>query len=165
MRRAVAALALALAGCSSSELPADQSAKLDPIAFFIGRSHATAQLDTILGRPEPVSVDSIGRLGPGGRLILDQVIRQGHKAPRQRRWLMVPISGGKYTGSLTDADGPVTVTVAGPRATIRYRMRNGMSVDQQLALQRDRRTLLNRLEVSRFGLRLATLKETIRKVG
>ena len=165
MRRAVAALVLALAGCSSSELPADPGAKLDPIAFFTGRSHGTATLDTLIGQPEPVSVDSIGRVGPGGRLILDQVIRQADKSPRQRQWIMIPRGGGNYSGSLTDADGPVTVTVAGPRATIRYRMKNGMRVDQQLALQRDRRTLLNRLEVSRFGLRLATLQETIRKAG
>jgi hypothetical protein len=57
----------------------------------------------------------------------------------------------------------VSVDVAGPRATIRYTMRGGMRVEQQLALQADGRTLLNHLQVRRFGLRLATVTETIRK--
>jgi hypothetical protein len=56
------------------------------------------------------------------------------------------------------------VEVAGPRATIRYRMKSGLAVAQQLALQPGGRTLLNRLTVTKFGIRVATLDETIRKL-
>ena len=42
-------------------------------------------------------------------------------------------------------------------------MKGGLEVRQQLALQSDGRTILNRLSVRKFGLEVAYLDETIRK--
>lgn len=162
---ALAAAALALSGCNSTaELPADPAANLDPIAFFTGRSIGSGTVDPMLGSNVPIRVDSLGRR-QGDTLILDQRIREGDKPPRLRRWVMRPAGTNRYTGTLTDAEGPVEFTTAGPRATIRYTMKDGLAVEQQLALQSDGRTLLNRLDVRKFGLSVATLDETIRKVG
>ena len=164
MRFAIAGAALALAGCApSTPLPADSAARLDPIAFFTGHTHGNAILQKAFSRAVKVRVDSVGRTDGRGGLILDQAIREGSRAPRQRRWLFRSDGHGSYRGSLTDAAGPVEFVVAGPRATIRYRMKNGMEVEQQLAVQRDPRLLLNRLTVTKFGLRVATLDEQIRK--
>ena len=164
MRYALAGAALTLASCApSSPLPADPAAHLDPIAFFTGHTHGNAILRKAFSSAVKVHVDSVGRSDGHGGLILDQVIREGGKPARQRRWLFRSDGHGGYRGSLTDAAGPVEFTVAGPRATIRYRMKNGMEVEQQLALQRDPRLVINRLTVTKFGLRLATLDEQIRK--
>ena len=165
MRAALGAAALTLAGCAQrAELPADPAARLDPIAFFAGRSAGVASLDTIFASPVRVSVTSAGRIDRRGALVLDQAIREGDKPERKRRWVMRRGPGGRFDGTLTDAEGPVEVKVAGPRATIRYRMKNGFGIEQHLAMQRDRRTLLNRLVVTRFGVRVARLDETIRKL-
>ncbi|CAA9504555.1 MAG: hypothetical protein AVDCRST_MAG44-1017 [uncultured Sphingomonas sp.] len=165
MRAAAAAAGvLLLNGCATSiQLPAAPGARFDPIAFFTGRSHGEGTLDTVSGSPVRVAVDSVGTR-QGAMLVLDQTIRRGTKPPSVRRWTMRLVAPGRYTGTLTDAAGPVTGNVDGPRATIRYTMKNGMQVEQQLALQNDGRTLLNHLQVRRFGLRLATLTETIRKL-
>ncbi len=161
----LAALCLALAGCAKeSDLPADAQAVFSPIAFFAGRSHGDASLKTILSSAVRVQVDSVGRPDGHGGLILVQTIREGAKAARQRRWTMRPISPNRFTGTLTDAVGPVEVTIAGPRANIRYRMKSGLEVEQQLALQSDGRTVLNLLIVKKFGVRVASLNETIRKL-
>jgi hypothetical protein len=56
------------------------------------------------------------------------------------------------------------VTTDGPRASIAYRMRDGLGVRQQLALQGDGRTLFNHLTVTKWGIRVATVRETIRRV-
>ena len=157
------ALTAAAAGAAIAQLPAAGSATLDPIAFFTGRSQGEGSVDKLLGRPVKLLVESAGRR-EGDTLILDQTIRQGAKAPRNRRWIMRPVAPGRYTGTLTDAEGPVNVTVAGPRASIRYRMRGGLDVDQQLTLQAGERTLLNRLHVRKFGIKVATVEETIRKI-
>jgi hypothetical protein len=69
-----------------------------------------------------------------------------------------------YIGTLTDAAGRFEITVAGPHATIGYRMRGPLDVEQQLALQPGGRALVNRLTVTRFGMRLARLDESIRKL-
>ena len=157
--------ALCLAGCGkASDLPADAQAKFNPIAFFAGRSHGDASLRKIFSGSVPVQVDSIGRSDGQGGLILDQTIREGAKPARQRSWTMRPVAPGRFTGTLTDAVGPVEVTIAGPRANIRYRMKSGLDVEQQLALQSDGRTLLNVLIVKKLGVRVARLTETIRKL-
>jgi hypothetical protein len=44
-------------------------------------------------------------------------------------------------------------------------MKHGLTVQQELAEEPDGRTILNRLVVSRLGVRVATLDETIRKLG
>lgn len=156
-------LALTLSACATpSDLPAG-TARLDPIAFFAGETHGTATLDPIVGKSTPVRVDSRGSRTDANGLSLIQRISEGTKPPRIRTWVMQPAGPGRFTGSLTDAKGPVDITIAGPRATIHYVTPAGMKIRQQLALQPDGRTILNRLEAFKYGIRLATLHETIRK--
>ena len=157
-------LTITVCGCATSgNLPAASGATLDPIAFFSGRSQGEGELDKLLGRSVRVSVASVGRT-QGGTLVVDQTIREGGKPPRLRRWTIRPVGPNRYSGSLTDATGPVQVTVSGPRAYIRYEMNNGLQVEQQLALQASGTTLLNRLHVKKFGITIATLEEMIRKL-
>jgi hypothetical protein len=162
--RTIATLcAIFLSGCGREVvLPADRTAAFDPIAFFEGHTHGDGELRKLLSAPVHVSVDSIGRAVPGG-LVLDQTIRQPGKPPSTRRWVIQRVDANRYTGHLTEAVGPVTATVSGPRAVIRYRMQHGLEVEQQLAEQPDRRTLLNRLTVHKFGVQVASLTETIKR--
>lgn len=165
MRSAWLVTSLTLAACTApAPLPADESAKLDLATFFVGRSQGEGELRILLQSPVGIKVHSVGRRQRDGTLILDQVTSKGGDAPRRRRWIMRPIGPNRFAGTLSDAAGPVDARTKGPRATIRYRMKNGMAVEQKLALQRDGRTLLNQLEVRRFGVRVASLRETIRKL-
>jgi hypothetical protein len=162
------ALALAIAvGCATSATSAlwqgRGDAALDPLAFFTGRTQGAGELDKMFSRPVQISVDSVG-VRQGDTLTLDQTIREGEKPPRVRRWVMKRIGADRYTGTLTDATRGVDVTVTGLSTSISYTMKGGFDVDQQLTLQGDRRTLLNRMQVKKFGVRVATLRETIRKL-
>lgn len=161
--RFVLFLPLALTACTSVRLPAAEQASLDPIAFFEGRTYGTGTLKVVMSSAQPVAVESRGVPTRGG-LILTQVIHEGDKPARTREWRIRRIARGHYTGTLTEAAGPVSLVTRGPRATIRYRMKNGMSVEQQLALQADEQTILNHLEVHKWGVRVARLSETIRKM-
>jgi hypothetical protein len=152
---------LLLTACTSVELPAG-AAPLDPIAFFTGVSEGTGTLDTLVARPVPVTVASLGFREHGG-LKLIQRIREGAKPERVRTWTMKPAGPGRYTGTLTDAKGPVAIAVSGSRATVRYETPSGLRIRQQLALQEDGRTIINRLEAYKFGIRVAVLDETIRR--
>jgi hypothetical protein len=155
-------LALALTGCTSIRLPAAEQASLDPIAFFTGHSHGTGTLKVVLSGSVPIAVESVGLPEPGG-LLLRQTIHEGDKPPRVREWRIRRLAPNRYTGTLTEAEGLVALTTRGPRALIRYRMKDGLAVEQQLALQADERTILNDLRVSKWGVRVARLRETIRK--
>ena len=165
MKAALALAAAGLAGCADvADLPADPAATLDPIQFFAGRSHGEGRMHILFSADQRVQVDSVGRSDGKEGLILEQIIRQGAQPARKRIWRMRRAGANRFTGELTGAVGAVEIEAAGPRATIRYTMKNGLAVTQQLALQRDRRTVLNRLELSRFGIRVARLDETIRKL-
>ena len=156
---------LLLRGCASNvTLPATANAEFQPIAFFEGHSHGQGQLRKLFSPPVNVSVDSVGRMRDG-TLVLDQTIQESGKASSTRRWVIVRAGQGRYSGNLTDAVGKVDGRVEGARLYIRYTMKHGLVVQQQLAEQQDGRTVLNRLVVYKLGLRVATLNETIRKVG
>ena len=161
----IAAAMLAVCGCAKNvTLPAAHNAEFQPIAFFQGHSHGEGQLRKLFGSPVNVSVDSVGRMR-NGTLVLDQTIQESGKPPSTRRWIIVRAGPAQYAGTLTDAVGNVDGRVEGPRLYIRYAMKHGLTVQQQLAEQPDGRTVLNRLDVYKLGVRVATLHETIRKAG
>ena len=164
-RPLLAGAMLSLCGCASNvALPADAGRQFQPIAFFEGRSHGDGELRKLLSSPVRVSVDSVGRMR-NGTLVLDQTIRESGKQPSTRRWIIVRAGSDRYTGTLTDAFGNVDGRVDGPRLYIRYTMKHGLTVQQQLAEQADGRTVVNRLVVYKLGIRVAVLNETIRKLG
>ncbi|MCA1653059.1 MAG: DUF3833 family protein [Sphingomicrobium sp.] len=158
-------LPLALAACSAD--PSDSAPiggpQLDPVAFFTGHAEGRAMLHKLMGKSETVLVHSDGRADGHGGVILDQRIEEQGKAPRTRSWHLVPAGRDRFTGTLTDATGPVTAAVTGPRLDIRYPMKGGLQADQTLTLRADGRTLDNRLTVTKFGVRLARLDEVITK--
>ena len=78
---------------------------------------------------------------------------------------MHAVGSGHFTGSLSDAKGPVDVVVVGDSATIRYTMKDGgLQVVQRVQLQPDGRTLSNHVDARKFGMRFATVEGTIRKL-
>ena len=137
--------------------------QLQPMAYFTGRSHGDGRLAKLFSKPVKVSVESFGHR-QGETLILDQTIHEGGSPPSVRRWTMRPTAPNRYTGTLTDAKGPVNVVISGSRADIRYTTRAGFTIEQQLVLQKDGKTILNRLRALKFGIPVATLNETIRKL-
>ena len=163
MRTILPLSALLLAGCTEVRLPAAGAGSLDPIAFFMGHTHGDGRFHQVLSGARAVQVDSAGQRQPDGSLLLTQRIAEEGKAPRTRQWVMKPAGLGRYTGTLTDAVGPVDVVVSGARAEVRYSMKKGLKVTQELALQPDGMTILNHLEVHKLGMRVAWLDETIRK--
>jgi hypothetical protein len=161
--RSPAALAiLALGGCVSHPLPAIEGVRFDPIRFFYAPTEGSGTLYKLIGRPVRVEVTSISE-GTLDELRVVQSIREGNRPERQRVWTIRRVGDDKYAATLTDAVGPVSVTVDGGRALIRYRVRGGFTVAQQLALQ-DGLVVCNRLSVRKLGIRIAWLDETIRRV-
>jgi hypothetical protein len=84
---------------------------------------------------------------------------------RTRKWVMHPAGPNHFTGTLSDATGPVDLVVNGNSATVRYIMTDGrLSVVQQMRLQGDGRTLSNHVVAKKFGVTFAHVDGTIRKL-
>jgi hypothetical protein len=96
-------------------------------------------------------------------LLLTQTIHEPGKAPRTRTWRMRKEPAGRYSGTLSDAKGPVRVDVEPAGIRIRYTDKDNLDFDQRLTATGPRE-LRNRMTVKRFGIRVATFDEVIRKL-
>jgi hypothetical protein len=156
-----AAAAIVLVAGSASAAPAPP---LDLTAFFNGRSHADNVLKIVFHGPTKLIVDSVGGKGDRGDFVLIDTVHEGDKPVRTRKWVMRPAGPNHFTGTLTDATGPVDIIVNGETATVRYTMTGGLNVVQQMRLQPDGRSLSNQVDARKFGLKFARVDGTIRKL-
>jgi Protein of unknown function (DUF3833) len=160
MRLFAAALLLALTAAPAT---AGDPPRLDMHAFFTGRTHADNNLHIIFHRATKLIVDSVGHR-EGNQFILIDTVHEGDKPVRMRKWVTHEIGPGHFTGTLSDATGPVDIVVRGETATIRYIMKGNLQVTEVMKLQPDGRTLSNDVDVRRFGLRFARVDGTVRKM-
>ena len=141
---------------------ADQP-KFDFAGFFIGRTHAESQIKVGFRKPVRHITDSVGRRAANGDLIPLDSIKEEGKPKKERRWVVRPSGPNSFTAVMSEAVGPVRITIDGPNARIRYKMKGGISIDQTLAM-RDRKTLTNHVAAKKLGVRLGRLDGTIRKL-
>lgn len=150
---------------ASSAAAEPEKAKLDMTVFFAGKSHADNVMKVALHGPKKLIVDSVGGRNKEGEFVLIDTVHEEGKPVRSRTWVMRSVGPNHFTGILSDAVGPVDVTARGDSATIRYTMRDGnLRIVQQLQLQGDGTTLANHVIAKKFGLTVARVDGTIRKL-
>ena len=131
--------------------------------FFVGRTEGSGTVHVILSGRHGVSDRATGRM-EGGTLVLDQIVREEGKPARRRVWRLTRSGGNAISGTISDARGPVTGEIGGNTLHLRYRLTEGPSVEQWIALQPGGRTARNRMSFRRFGMNVATVETTIRRV-
>jgi len=160
MRTAAVLLLAALAAPASGT----EDSKLDMIAFFTGKTHGENVMKIAFHHPHKLVIDSVGGRNKEGEFVLIDDVREEGKPARKRTWVMHPVTANHFSGSLSDANGPVDVVVSGDSATIRYVMRDGgLKIEQQLQLQHDG-TLASQVVARKFGMKFAQADGTIRKL-
>lgn len=131
--------------------------------FFVGRTEGSGTVHVIMSGRHAVRDHATGRM-QGNTLVLDQVVAEEGKPPRRRVWRLTRAGGNAVTGSISDARGPVTGEVSGNMLHLRYRLAEGPSVEQWITLQPGGRTATNRMTFRRFGLNVATVESTVRRI-
>jgi hypothetical protein len=144
-------------------LLAAAAAQFDPVEFFRGRTQGVGTLKPLLQKAKTIRVDSLGTEQKDGALLLTQTIHEPGKAPRTRTWRMRRDGADRYSGTLSDAAGPVRVNVEAGAIRIRYRDKDNLDFDQRLTAAGPRQ-VRNRMTVKRLGIRVATFDEVIRKL-
>ena len=158
--RGIITFAFLAAGCATA---APQGQAFDPVEFFSGRTQGVGTLKPVLQKSKTIRVDSVGTTQKDGTLLLTQIIREPDKAPRTRTWRMRKEPSGRYSGTLSDARGPVRVEIEPTGIRIRYTDKDNLDFDQRITATGPRQ-LHNRMTVKRFGIRVATFDEMIRKL-
>jgi hypothetical protein len=163
MKFGTLALIIALA-ISVPSAAADPGPRLDMLAFFSGKTHAENLMKIVLKRPAKLVVDSVGGKGDRGDFVLIDTVKEEGRPERTRKWVMKQVAPDRFTGWLSDALGPVDVTINGDSALILYTMKGGLKVRQEMKLLADGKTLSNHVVVKKFGLKFATVDGRIRKL-
>ena len=133
----------------------------DPVAFFAGRTEGRGSLAVAMRHRKPTWVDGLGIVTPDGGIDLVQDVRLGDGKPRHRTWHLRRVAIGRYSGTLSDARGPVTGVVEGNCLHLRFAMKGGLRAQQWLYLQPGGQTARNWMIVTKFGVPVAHLAETI----
>lgn len=141
-----------------------QAPAFAPEQFFVGRTEGEGIVHVMLAGRHGVRDHGRGHMDRGGALILNQLVEEEGKPARRRSWRLVRAGPNRFTGSISDASGPVTGELAGNVLHLRYRLAEGPSVEQWITLHAGGRTAHNRMTFRRFGLNVATLEGTIRRV-
>lgn len=153
----------ALVAIAATADAAPAPGELDLTAFFFGRTHADNDLKIALHHSSKLIVDSVGRRD-GKEFVLVDTVREGDQPTRIRKWVTHEVGRGHYSGTLSDATGPVDIIVNGKSALIRYTMKDGLKIEQVMQLQADGRTLSNHVVARKSGLKFAHVDGTIRKL-
>jgi hypothetical protein len=165
MSRAAFISGLAIASFAAAAPAMPEPPKLDMTGFFTGKSHADNVIKIALHSPHRLIVDSVGGHNKEGEFVLVDTVREEGKPVRTRTWVMHPVGADHFSGSLSDAIGPVDVVVRGDSAAISYTMKDGhLKILQEIELQGDGRSLSNHVIAKKFGLTFAHVDGTIRKV-
>ena len=145
-------------------LAAAAPAQVDIVGFFTGRTHADNDIKIVFHSAHKLVVDTVGRREGNEFLEVDTVREEG-KPVRIRTWRMREVGPNHFTGTLSDATGPVDMTVRGMTATIRYVMNGGLNIYETMQLEADGHTLSNHVEARKLGLKFARVDGVIRKIG
>jgi hypothetical protein len=99
-------------------------------AFFEGVTEGAGTLDVIMHKETATRNVGRGEIRPDGSLSLVQRIEEQRRSPHMRYWVIRQVTPGHFSGSMSDASGPVTIDQVGSRYRFRFRISGGMSVEQ-----------------------------------
>jgi hypothetical protein len=132
--------------------------------FFVGRTEGSGTVNILVSGRHKVRDRASGRMDKAGALVLDQVVEEEGKPARRRIWRLIRAGGNRIGGTISDAKGAVAGELTGNTLHLKYRLKEGPSVEQWITLQPGARTAANRMVFHRFGLKVATVDSLVRKV-
>lgn len=139
-------------------------AAFDPVAFFTGPTEGIGRLTKVMSGAHKTRVRSHGSVRGDGALVLEQTVEEEGEPDRSRRWVLRQTAPGTFSGTISDARGPVRATISGAAMTVRYTMTTGVAVAQTVTVAPGGQFARNLMKFKKFGVTVATLDETIRKV-
>lgn len=160
LRLAVPSLLIALAVSAS---PAKAERILEPLRFFEGRTEMLSLVKVMMKKPYQSRTVGRGRILPDGSLSLIQQIHDHGKPASKRHWLIRETSPGRFTGSMSEAVGPVQVQQIGGKFVFRFKMKGKLAIEQWLTPLPGGKAASSKVTVKKFGMRVASSEGTIRK--
>lgn len=154
----VAIFSCLIAASAGAERPGD------PLRFFEGRTETSGTVKLLTKKPFQSRAIGRGEIKPDGTLVLQQRVQEEGREPFMRSWRIKKVRPGIYTGTMSEAKGPVTIEEIDGRFRFRFKMKGGLSVEQWMTPDPDWRSGRNKLTIKKFGLTVGTSEGVIRKL-
>ena len=137
----------------------------DPLRFFEGRTESVGTVKVLAGKPYRSRSLGRGQIRADGTLELVQRVQEEGKPARIRRWLIRRAGPGRFSGTMSEATGPVTVEEVGGRYRFRFKMKGSLSVEQWLTPAAGGRSATNKVIIRKFGVKVGSSQGVVRKIG
>lgn len=144
--------------------PANPATIADPLRFFEGRTESEGTIKVMLKKPYRTFSVGRGRIEPDGTLVLVQQVKDAGQQVKERRWKIRRVGPNRYTGTMTEATGPVAIDQVGDRFRFRFKMKGSLSAEQWVTPHADGASAASHLTVRKLGMTVATSDGTIRKL-
>ena len=158
-------IAVACASVLSTSTAASAVAMPHPLRFFEGVTESIGVMKRTMHKPYRVHSIGRGTIEPDGSLTLVQDVRDDGQPPHRRTWRVRQVGAGKYSGSMTDASGPVTIEEIGGAYRFSFKMNGNLAVEQWLTPSHDGQSGASKLTVRMFGMKVASCDGDIRKLA
>lgn len=159
---AVPAALVAVAAVSPSLWATEQ--KSHAMRFFEGRTESLATVKIVMKKPFKSRSIGRGEFKPDGSLLLVQRVEDEGKPVHERRWHIREIEPGKFTGTMSEAKGPVTVEAVGGKYRFRFKMKGNVSVEQWIAPLPGGKTASTKVTIRKMGITVGQSEGTIRRL-
>jgi hypothetical protein len=162
-RLLLAALPIALVGASASATNSGSDGQTDPMRFFEGRTESVSTIKLMMRKPYESRSLGRGEIDSGVLELVQRVQDEG-KAPYNRQWRMRQVSPGRFSGTMTEAAGPVVAEEVGGRYRFRFRMKGNLSIEQWLTPLPGGTAAHSKISIRKFGMIVGRSEGTIRKL-
>jgi len=159
MRVLLPAAAALFTGSSANAAP-----PVHPLQFFEGRTEGSGVVRILFKKPYRSRSIGHGRIDRDGSLSLVQRVEDEGRPARQRQWKIRQVGTGRFSGTMSEAIGPVAIEEIGGRYRFRFKMKGNLSVEQWLAPQPGGMSARNRMTVRKLGVTVGTSEGVIRKL-
>jgi hypothetical protein len=161
LRTLLAAPAQLLAAPLASASPLPQT---DPLLFFQGHTESVGTVKVIFHKAYHTRSFGEGRIEPDGSLLLVQRVQDDGKPATQRWWRVRETAPDRFTATMSEAVGPVTIDKVGGRYRFRFRLKGNLSGEQTLTPLPGGRAALSNVRVKSMGVTVATTDGIVRKI-
>jgi hypothetical protein len=162
-RLLLAALPMALIGASANAIGAASEGETDPMRFFEGRTESVSTIKLIMKKPFHSRSLGRGEIDNGVLNLVQRVNDEG-KPPFERRWRMRQVAPGRFSGTMSEAIGPVTVDEVGGRYRFRFRLKGNLSVEQWLIPLPGGKVARSKTSIRKLGMTVGRSEGTVRKL-
>lgn len=163
-RLTLAILPLALAAVAVPASTASVKVE-DPLRFWEGRTESVSTVKIVMKKPFRSHAVGRGRIKADGSLDLVQRVQEEGQPAKDRRWQIRQIGPGRYSGTMSEAKGPVTIEEVGGRFRFRFKMAGGIAVEQILTPLPGGRSATSKVTIKKLGMTVGRSEGTVRKLS